>query len=373
LGNLDGTFQQPRLVVTNFGYQAGGWRIEKHPRFLANLRGYDNATGRRGADIVGFGDDGVWTAIGNLDGTFQESQFVLAGFGYNAGGWRVEKHPRFLANLTGVDPIVGHRRADIVGIGDDGVWTAMGNGDGTFQAPQFVLAGFGYNAGGWRVEKHPRFLADLTGTGVPGIVGFGDDGVWTSLGNGDGTFQAPKFVLASFGYNAGWRVENHPRFMAYLTDTLVGIVGFYDDGVWTALSNGDGTFKKPTKVLPGSFTAGSGWQVEKHPRFPAAISSGFTADMVGFGDDGVWAAVHDQNWVGTYHDPRFVLASFGYNQGAWRVEKHPRLLADLTFSGHADIIGFKDEGVYTALNTNTGEGAFHQPRFVLANFGYITP
>jgi hypothetical protein len=68
-----------------------------------------------------------------------------------------------------------------------------------------------------------------------------------------------------------------------------------------------------------------------------------------------------------------VLASFGYNQGAWRVEKHPRLLADLTFSGHADIIGFKDEGVYTALNTNTGEGAFHQARFVLANFGYNTP
>ena len=66
----------------------------------------------------------------------------------------MEKHPRFLADLTATG------RADIVGFGDDGVWTALGNGDGTFQPPQFVIADFGFEAGGWRVEKHPRFLAD---------------------------------------------------------------------------------------------------------------------------------------------------------------------------------------------------------------------
>jgi hypothetical protein len=51
-----------------------------------------------------------------------------------------------------------------------------------------VVANFGYNAGGWRVDMHPRFLADLTGDGRADIVGFGDAGVWTALNNGNGTF-----------------------------------------------------------------------------------------------------------------------------------------------------------------------------------------
>ena len=44
--------------------------------------------------------------------------------------------------------------------------SAEGNGldiINTVQAPQMVVANFGYNAGVWRVERHPRFLADLTG------------------------------------------------------------------------------------------------------------------------------------------------------------------------------------------------------------------
>ena len=68
------------------------------------------------------------------------------------------------------------------------MYVALGNGDGTFGAVQFVVADFGYEAGGWRVDKHPRFLADLTGDGRADIVGFGDAGVYVALGNGDGTF-----------------------------------------------------------------------------------------------------------------------------------------------------------------------------------------
>ena len=52
-----------------------------------------------------------------------------------------------------------------------------------FSPPQFMLGGnFGFNtaAGGWRVDQHPRFLADLTGDGRADIVGFGNDGVLVS-------------------------------------------------------------------------------------------------------------------------------------------------------------------------------------------------
>ena len=86
----------------------------------------------------------------------------------------------------------GDGRADIVGFGDDGVWTALSNGDGTFQPARFVLSDFGVN-NGWRVDQHPRFLADLTGDGRADIVGFGDDGVWIALN----TFTTP--ALSALG------------------------------------------------------------------------------------------------------------------------------------------------------------------------------
>ena len=241
LAKPNGTFADPQFVLADFGFEAGGWRVDKHPRFLADLRG----NGR--CDIVGFGDAGVYVALSNGDGSFGPVQFVVPDFGYEAGGWRVDKHPRFLADLTGN----GH--ADIVGFGDAGVYVALGNGDGTFGPVQFVLGDFGFEAGGWRVDKHPRFLADITGDGRADIVGFGDDGVWVALGNGDGTFQSPRLVIDDFGFDAGgWRVDKHPRFVADITgDGRADIVGFGDDGVYVALSNGDGTF---------NFTADTGHQ-----------------------------------------------------------------------------------------------------------------
>ncbi|MET0886132.1 MAG: M28 family peptidase, partial [Mycetocola sp.] len=226
-------------------------------------------TGDHSADIVGFGDAGVWVSLNNGNGTFKPISKVIDNFAYLAGGWRVEKHPRFLADLT------GDERSDILGFGDAGVWVSLNNGNGTFKPISKVLDNFAYTAGGWRVEKHPRFLADLTGDGRADIVGFGDAGVWVSLNNGDGTFQPATKVLDNFAYVAGgWRVEKHPRFLADLTgDSRADIAGFGDAGVWVSLNNGNGTLKPINKVIDNfAYTAG-GWRVEKHPRFLAGRDS----------------------------------------------------------------------------------------------------
>jgi hypothetical protein len=96
--------------------------------------------------------------------------------------------------------LTGKGRADIIGFGDAGVYVALNNGDGTFQAPKIAIKDFGAVAGGWQVNQDPRFVADLNGDGRGDIVGFGDGGVYVAIGNGDGTLQAPKLVLNDFGY-----------------------------------------------------------------------------------------------------------------------------------------------------------------------------
>jgi FG-GAP-like repeat len=354
LNNGNGTFKPPKKVLNSFAYSAGGWRVEKHPRFLADL------TGDGRADILGFGEAGVWVSLNNGNGTFKPPKKVLNSFGYT-GGWRVEKHPRFLADLT------GDGRADIVGFGEDGVWVSLNNGNGTFKPAIRVLNNFAYSAGGWRVERHPRFLADLTGNGYADIVGFGEAGVWVSLSNGDGTFQPLQMGINNFGYLAGWQVEKHPRFLADVTvDGHADIVGFGEAGVWVSLSKGDGTFTPPQMVL-NNFAYGAGeWRVEKHPRFLADLTADGCMDIVGFGEGGVWVSLNKGD--GTFKALQLAINNFAYGAGGWRVEKHPRFLADLTGDGCADIVGFGEGGVRVSLNK--GDGTFKPLQNALNSFGY---
>ena len=168
-------------MVRNFGYDAGGWRVDQHPRFLADT------TGDGRADIVGFGNAGVWVSRAQADGPFEPPQSGWSTTSVTtpgAGGWT--SHPRFLADTT------GDGRADIVGFGNAGVCVSRAQADGTFTAPRLVVDNFGYNAGGWRVDRHPRFLADTTGDGRADIVGFGNAGVWVSRAQADGSFTAPR-------------------------------------------------------------------------------------------------------------------------------------------------------------------------------------
>jgi hypothetical protein len=190
----------------------GGWRVDRHPRFLADI------TGSNGADIVGFGYEGVFVALSNGDGTFSfNTEPVISNFGYDAGDWRVDRHPRFLADVT------GNGTADIVGFGTDGVFVALSNGDGTFSFnTEPVITNFGYDAGDWRVDKHPRFLADVAVGGGADVVGFGEAGVWVDLSLGDGTYQEPPlFVVPNFGHRKSGPVKQVGPF---LPDPSIGVV-----------------------------------------------------------------------------------------------------------------------------------------------------
>jgi hypothetical protein len=358
LGNGDGSFQRPRVVINNFGYNAGAWRVGTHPRFVLDIDG-DGL-----ADIVGFGEAGVWTAIGNGDGTFKEPQLVLENFGTQQG-WQAD-NPRFLAVLT------KSGFPDIVGFGTAGVWTALGDGHGSFKMTSTtipVLDNFGTQQG-WQADQNPRFVLDLNGDGFADIVGFGNAGVWTAIGDGQGAFKmtsttAP--VLDNFGTQQGWQV-NTPRLLAVLTKGgFPDIVGFGNAGVWTALGDGRGSFKMTSVTLPvlDNFGVQQGWQVDENPRFLAVTTASGLADIVGFGNAGVWTATSKGG--GAFNDAVYVLPNFGVQQG-WQVARHPRLLARLTGKQTVDIVAFGDAGVWTALGD--GNAGFPNSNFVLASFAY---
>jgi hypothetical protein len=122
-----------------------------------------------------------------------------------------------------------------------GLWTAINDRHGGFgDDVKFTPGLFGYNQG-WRVDQHPRLVIDLDGDGVADLIGFGDAGIWTAIGRGDGTFNDAIFVNANLGVQQGW-VDRHPRFAANLGPSSVGIVGFGDAGVWSAVGDGHGGF-----------------------------------------------------------------------------------------------------------------------------------
>ena len=350
LNDGTGNFSTPAFVPNDssgqgqFGY-GQGWRVDKHFRTLANLvplifvnTGLEttvmpsaatvptttqaaattssSTSIERGSallqdpgpDIIGFGDAGVWTALGTRDGSFQAAKLVIADFGYNQG-WRIDVHERILADLT------GNGKADFIGFGADGVWTALGAGDGSFSPAKMVLAGFDASQG-WQTSQHPRFVVDLTGDRHADIIGFGADGVWTALGNGDGGFQAAKLVIADFGYNQGWRIDVHERILADLTrNGKADFIGFGADGVWTALGAGDGSFS-PAKMVLAGFDASQGWQTSQHPRFVVDLTGDRHADIIGFGADGVWTALG--NGDGTFAAAQFVLTKLRCQPGMER-------------------------------------------------------
>ncbi len=238
LGNGDGTFQ-PQLK-----FAAG-----KNPLFLAT--GDLNGDGRIDLVVVDEGTEyynetvpgSVMVLLGNGDGTFQAAIEL-------AGG-----NLPFPASVV-VGDFNGDGRLDIAvadsgnvysgGTVPAGVVVFLGNGDGTFQAPRRYDAGDGSSLG-----EAKLVMGDFTGDGRLDLATSFPTlhEVSVLLGNGDGTFQPQlKFALpgvagslASGDFNDDGRLD-----LAVTT---------YPRGVFLLLGNGDGTFQAPLLSAEGERNA----------------------------------------------------------------------------------------------------------------------
>ncbi|CAH2603213.1 VCBS repeat-containing protein [Rhodovastum atsumiense] len=332
------------LVLQNYGRNAGGWTsFDTFPRVLGDV----NGDGR--ADIVGFGEAGVYVSLGQRNGTYGQPNLVLQNFAHGAGGWTsFNTFPRAVGDVN------GDGRADIVGFGDAGVYVSLGQRNGSFGQPNLVLQNFGHNAGGWTsFDTFPRVLGDVNGDGRADIVGFGDAGTYVSLGQRNGTFAQPNLVLQNFGRNAGgWTSFNtFPRAVGDVNgDGRADVVGFGEAGTYVALGQRDGSLAQPNLVLQNFAHGAGGWTSQDlFPRTVGDVNNDGRADIVGFGEAGTYVALGQRN--GTFAQPRLVLQNFAHGAGGWTsFNTFPRAVGDVNGNGRDDLVGFGDAGVYVALS-----------------------
>jgi hypothetical protein len=254
--------------------------------------------------------------------------------------------------------------ADLVGFGQRGVYVSLNNQNGTFNNLE-VKANTSFwtpAANGWFQDEHPRFLADIEGNHRADIVGFSDSGLWVSRNN-LGTFLNPTPVDSLFWgtITGGWTSqEKYSRFFADIDhDGDADIVGFSANGVYVSSSDGMGGFSQ--QALAGNTgnwgTSTGGFEgQEKYPRFVADVDGDGFADLVGFGPEGVLVSLNMQN--GTFGQitlaPMPNASFWSPSGGGWTSnDLYPRALADITGDAKADIVGFSAPGVFTSLSTST--------------------
>lgn len=315
---------------TGFGNGTGGWGGPDHLRMLADI----NGDGR--ADIVGFGAQGVFSAL-STGRSFSDGAFVFGNFGSSANGWTVASHVRRTADVN------CDGQADLVGFGNREVLVALADGTGNFRFDKVWSDRFALDDG-WRVAVHERALGDVDGDCRDDIVAFGDGAVLVA--RSDGTkFLEPETWIEDFTVSQGWNKADHERVLGDVDgDGRDDIIGFGESHVIVARSNGQGFL--PIELWSPDFTAHAGWNSVADERIGADVNGDGKADLVGFGQDGVHVAL--SNGRG-FEPPRLWTGSFT-NKDGWRKADHLRTAADVNGDGRADIVAFGNDGVYVMLS-----------------------
>src|SRR5205085_1587862 len=122
--------------------------------------------------------------------------------------------------------------------------------------------------GDTKVESDEAFFVNLSGATNGATI---SDNLGSGLLQNDDQnpiFSAPTFELSSFAPNTGWfSNDRYPRELADVNhDGAADIVAFGEAGVYVALARGDGSFATPTLQL-SSFAPNTGWfSNDRYPR-----------------------------------------------------------------------------------------------------------
>jgi hypothetical protein len=206
----------------------------------------------------------------------------------------------------------------------------LGNGNGTFTT-------------GTTLSNVPSFVADFNGDGIPDVLAFSQSGnLFVYLGNGDGTFQAPKETYTGVPlYTPGLAVAD---LVTGNNDADV-VVPNPAGGILVFLGKGDGTFAAPVNYAS-----------------PYAIGQFFVGDFTGDGKADILSAesggvfVLPGNGDGTFQAAKITTFS-----GQWSVVAVGALNGGSTLDLVVDFSSFSTSLTETAVMLGNGDGTFQQP------------
>ena len=234
----------------------------------------------------------------------------------------------------------------------------IGNGNGTFQAPQQVDVGPGLSTNDSVVERQLA-VADLTGNGIPDVIvpNSRSADVSVLLGNGNGTFQPQR------------------RFDAVTNDEAVVTGDFNGDGhadlavvenfaqtggsqLAILLGRGDGTFLPPQPPVPNDPTVKvTLYQTAFTSGVSAMVAGDFTGngilDLIVFSDNSSLAQIFYGNGDGTFRNG----GTFFAGDNIFSAEA-----VDLNGDGKLDLVttGVNSGNVFVLLGN--GDGTFQTPQ-----------
>jgi hypothetical protein len=356
LGNGDGSFHAPQNLETRGGVAVGDFNgdgiadlagvlppnldiyLGNRSGVLSLAHSYNfsqlgdsilaaDVNGDGKLDLVTWGNGGVAVVLGNGDGTFQ-SPIVSSGctpginWAFGVGDFNND-HKLDLAFVQN----------SLSGNGNS-LYLCLGNGDGSFAALSSVaFAGTTTNS---------LALGDFNKDGNLDAAVGSKAGLAILLGKGDGTFQAPNFIIRSVTYVTAPADYNGDGNV----DLVVGPNAFNSSGVF--LGRGDGTFRLISQTnLP-------------FPATPVDVNGDGKLDLVGIGGgDGVGTGLQVSlgNGDGTFGAPIVLAIGTSHvqnlgspNIGDFNGDKLPDLAVPWgQFSGY-------DGGVAIFLNTTPPGG-----------------
>ncbi|WP_263349831.1 beta strand repeat-containing protein [Acidicapsa acidisoli] len=231
-----------------------------------------------------FQTDSISVQLGNGDGTFGAATNYLISSGFGPS----ESHLFSLRGNGVLDIVVASYNLNQIAV-------LLGNGNGTFQSPQFYTVGTAENytlsiaAGDFNHDGN----LDLA------IVNGNDNTVSIALGNGTGslTVQSPAISVGE----APVAIRSGDFNSDGYSD--LAVANFYSGTVTTLLNNKNGTF------TPTTFSAGSG--VHSGPEALAIQGSGDSLQLAvaNYNDDTV--SVYNSNGNGTFATPKITSVGKG--------------------------------------------------------------